>query len=235
MGQVLHFADSLRSRRRLQQVLVQPLQRGEPRVFDVPVDELGKPRMADIRLFRDARPVALPCHQSCADLLVEDDFHAPRIAKDCYSSKQPIARHSPSMTKNSTVTETLATNLRHFMSQKGMVQTDLAKATGLGQTTISLYLNPESRKDTNKGAPPSPSLARVQLLADALDVELWELLRPLTQAQRDLIRSIDAVIAEKMPKPKLAATAPPEAPPVPGTSIDAPIKKGGRRERHTNR
>lgn len=95
------------------------------------------------------------------------------------------------------ISAVLADNLRHFMTAKQMTQAVLASRTGIGQTTISLYLSPENRAATTSGTPPSPTLARVQLLADALGVDLWELLRPLTPAERDLIRTVDAVIAER--------------------------------------
>lgn len=159
--------------------------------------------MTDLCLLRDTRPVALSRLQSRTDLLVEGGFHNPRIATFCYSIKQPIARgagQSQDVPKPP-ITETLAENLEHFMTAKGVVQKELAKRSGIGQTTISLYLNPGSRNDTASGKPGSPALVKVEALADALEVELWELLRPLTPAQRDLIRSVDALIAERTGTP----------------------------------
>lgn len=112
------------------------------------------------------------------------------------------------------ITETLATNLTYFMEQKKVTQQTLAKKSGIGQTTISLYRNPGSRKTTATGRPPSPTLAKVQALAEGLGVELWELVRPLTPAQRDLIRSVDAVVAERITKaPEPSAAAPTAAKP----------------------
>lgn len=96
------------------------------------------------------------------------------------------------------ITVTLATNLQYFMAKAQLVQTELAAKSGIGQTTISLYLNPNNRQESASGKVSSPTLARVQALADALSIELWELLRPLTPTQRDLIRSIEAVIAEQI-------------------------------------
>ena len=118
----------------------------------------------------------------------------------CYERKQPFAcdsSDSAGMKADPAITTVLADNLTHFMQARGVTQAQLAKRSGLGQTTISLYLRPAARSGTASGAAPSPTLARVQALAEALNVELWELLRPLTQAQRDLIRSVDAVIAEQ--------------------------------------
>lgn len=206
MGDVLRFRLP-GSRGRRSQVLVKPLEGAEPRVLDVAVDELREPGVTDAGLFGDPKPITLALHQGGANLLVEGDvFHAHRIAISCYESKQPIATpggHSPRMD----ITTILAANLRHFMGTKKMTQQTLANASGLGQTTISLYLRPERRNATNKGGAPSPTLAKVQALADALEVELWELVRPLSQAQRDLIRSVDAVIAEKTEAPAPAKPA----------------------------
>jgi transcriptional regulator with XRE-family HTH domain len=98
----------------------------------------------------------------------------------------------------SKVTKTFAANLRYFMDAKKIKQVKLAQKTGLGQTTISLYLRPDARNnDTASGQSASPTLARVEAIADALEVEVWELLRPLTPTQRDLIKSVEAVIAEQ--------------------------------------
>lgn len=110
------------------------------------------------------------------------------------------------------ITQTLATNLAYFMTEKHITQKELAQRSGVGQTTISLYLNPNSRNATATGKAPSPVLARVEALAGALDVQLWELLRPLTPTQRDLVKSVDALIAERT-----AATPPP-----PHQSADKP-------------
>lgn len=97
------------------------------------------------------------------------------------------------------ITETLAINLAYFMKQTGIAQGALAKSCRLGQTTISLYLNPDKRKPSATGKESSPTLARVSLLAEALGVELWELVCPLSPAERGLLRSLNAVIAEQTP------------------------------------
>lgn len=109
------------------------------------------------------------------------------------------------MTNNS-ITHILAANLAYFMQVKGKTQKELGKTSRVGQTTISLYLNPDSRNPTSNGKLPSPVLAKVNALADALGIELWELLRPLTPAERELIKSVDAVIAEKTRRAPMPAT-----------------------------
>lgn len=156
-------------------------------------------------------------------------FIPHRIATDCYLSKQPIAtrpENSASM-KNAPITQTLAANLAYFMSEKHVTQQDLAKKSGVGQTTISLYLNPESRNATATGQAPSPVLARVAALASALDVELWELLRPLTPTQRDLVKSVDALIAERTTGTQPPMPAPVSKPRRTRTAQAAPRKRFG--------
>lgn len=90
----------------------------------------------------------------------------------------------------------LAENLQFFMAEKGMSQAVLAAKARMGQTTVSLYLNPQRRAAGKTGNEPSAKLAEVQRLADALGVELWELLRPLTPVQRQFYRSVEAVVRE---------------------------------------
>lgn len=96
-----------------------------------------------------------------------------------------------------TINEVLAENLQHFMCVKGVTQAVLAQRAGMGQTTVSLYLSPKRRSQGKSGKEPSATIAAVQRLADALQVELWELLRPLTQAQRDFYRSMESLITER--------------------------------------
>jgi transcriptional regulator with XRE-family HTH domain len=111
------------------------------------------------------------------------------------------------------ITQVLAENLDHFMRERGITQQALALKSGVGQTTISLYLRPEARKDTHSGGAASPTLAKIEALASALEVDMWELLRPLTANERDLLRRIELVVAEQMakyePTPS-AASAPPK-------------------------
>lgn len=95
------------------------------------------------------------------------------------------------------INDVLAENLAYFMAERGLSQAALAKAADMGQTTVSLYLNPGNRQRGKSGKEPSAKLAEVQRLASALGVEPWELLRPATAAQRDLYRSIEAVLKEQ--------------------------------------
>ena len=102
---------------------------------------------------------------------------------------------------NSPLNQALAENLAHHMEKKGLRQMALAKKCGVGQTTISLYLNPERRKPGKDGKAGSAKLTEVEMLAAALDVEPWELLRPYDGIQRDVYERIEAAYKALNPAP----------------------------------
>jgi len=114
----------------------------------------------------------------------------------CYSFKQHIDTPPRDSSRVSEINQILASNLAHFMGAREVTQAELAKRAGIGQTTVSLYLNPASRLQGATGKTPSPTLAKVESLARALDAELWELLRPLSPVQRELYRSIEKAFQE---------------------------------------
>jgi hypothetical protein len=64
------------------------------------------------------------------------------------------------------------------IQKKGLKQNSLDKKSGVRQTTISLYLSPDRRKPGKDGKAGSAKLTEVEMLARALEVEPWELLRP---------------------------------------------------------
>ena len=74
--------------------------------------------------------------------------------------------------------EILAANLARLMERAGYTQASLAKLSGVGQTTISLYLNPGRRQPSKSGKVPSAKFGEVEALAEVLGVEPWDLLRP---------------------------------------------------------
>ncbi|WP_161781795.1 XRE family transcriptional regulator [Bordetella bronchiseptica] len=77
-----------------------------------------------------------------------------------------------------TLNDVLAATLARFMEKTGHKQASLAKLSGVGQTTISLYLNPARRQPSKSGKVPSATFGEVEALAGALDVAPWDLLRP---------------------------------------------------------
>ena len=115
----------------------------------------------------------------------------------------------------SALNQALAENLEHHMSQKGLKQMALAKKCGVGQTTISLYLHPERRKLGKDGKAGSAKLTEVEMLAEALEVEPWELLRPLDGIQREVYERIGA--AYKMLTKDGVTPAAAQAKPAPAT------------------
>jgi transcriptional regulator with XRE-family HTH domain len=78
----------------------------------------------------------------------------------------------------------LAAAMAEFDSGRGISQNQLAKDSGVGQTTISLYLYPQRRAATGGKSPPGPTLERVALLAKILHIEPYLLLHPDMQRAR---------------------------------------------------
>lgn len=152
--------------------------------------------MANPGFFCDGEPVAPPRHQAITDTLFEVfDVHSGRnIAKLCYRGKQHFARGSletRGMTRTS-INEVLASNLDHFMKEREMTQAALARTSGVAQTTISLYLHPERRQPGKSGKTPSAKLSEVESLAEALSIEPWKLIRPMSTEERDAYEKIEA-------------------------------------------
>jgi transcriptional regulator with XRE-family HTH domain len=134
----------------------------------------------------DRSPIAASGNQAGANIGFEDlSVHAPRIASSCYSIKQQIASrpgNTPGMQRKP-INAVLAENLAHFMREKQLTQSALARLTGMGQTTVSLYLRPEARQPSATGKIPSAKLSEVESLANALGVSVWELVRPRITAE----------------------------------------------------
>jgi len=86
--------------------------------------------------------------------------------------------------RTATLNDILAANLARQMADKGYTQASLAKLSGVGQTTISLYLNPGRRQPSKSGKVPSAKFSEVESLAEALEVPAWSLLIPDSAQQR---------------------------------------------------
>ena len=115
------------------------------------------------------------------------------IAKFCYLSKQHFASYrldTQSMPARP-INETLAENLRHFMKERNLVQKTLAAKSGVAQTTISNYLNPGRRPVGASGKAPSAKLSEVEMMAIALDIEPWQLLRSFSNEERIAYEAIE--------------------------------------------
>lgn len=104
------------------------------------------------------------------------------LTKFCYDIKQSFVRvpRDNIAMKKEDISQILARNLAEGMQRKyGAVNaSELARASGVPQTTISLFLRPDRRIPLKSGEMPSPTLSKVSALAEALDIETWELLHP---------------------------------------------------------
>lgn len=112
-------------------------------------------------------------------------------------------------TESEPITHAVARNLRRFMDEKKLKQKEVAKRARIGQTTVSLWLNPAGRKEGETATPASGTLARLEALAKAVGVRPWELLAPADVASLVLSDDERAVILA------LRATKAPKAPPQP--------------------
>ena len=121
----------------------------------------------------------------------------------CYVVKQHFAtpiQQTVAMEKGS-IRDVLAANLQYYMIKKGLTQKALGKAASMGQTTVSLYLSPERRKLSKSGKVAAPNLGQVEQMANALGVQLWELLRPMTPSEREAYEQIEAAFLTLKAKP----------------------------------
>lgn len=71
----------------------------------------------------------------------------------------------------------VADNLAYWMREEKVTQAALAQRAGISQKTVSNYLNPDQRSEGTMGKPPSPKLTELALIADALHVQVWQMLR----------------------------------------------------------
>lgn len=115
----------------------------------------------------------------------------------CLKWKQPIA--SPglntwrmSRTDAKEINEVIAKNLAFFMEERGMNQTKLAAASGVAQTTISLYLDPDRRQPSKSGKNPSAKVTELTQLAIALGIEAWQLMRDISPEEREFYARLEA-------------------------------------------
>jgi transcriptional regulator with XRE-family HTH domain len=78
------------------------------------------------------------------------------------------------------ITKILARNLKRFMEEgpAPLSQNALAKKSKVAQTGIGYMLNPETRAPTQSGKLSSPTIARLEKVAQALGKETWQLLHP---------------------------------------------------------
>lgn len=116
----------------------------------------------------------------------------------CYVNKQRITSHRfhTRWMSKMPINAVLAANLRYFMTARGITaQTALAASAGVAQRTVSNYLNPANRTESATGKAPSAKLSELESIAKALNVEVWELLRPMSEADRLIYQKVEEAFA----------------------------------------
>lgn len=97
-----------------------------------------------------------------------------------------------SHTPGKSINQVVAENLAHWMEQAGFAsQQALADKSGVSQRTIANYLKPALRDDTSSGKEPSAKVTELAKLADALHIEVWQLLREMTPQEREFYAQIE--------------------------------------------
>lgn len=95
------------------------------------------------------------------------------------------------------INQVVAENLAYWMERTGFEsQQSLADKSGVSQRTISNYLRPSLRDDTNSGKEPSAKLTELGKLAKAMDIEVWQLLRQMTPKERAFYNKIEQAFRE---------------------------------------
>lgn len=144
-------------------------------------------------------PFATPCVQEAGHLgnQVVLFAHADTLAKYCYEIKQPIALiegHDCCMTAKAVekpINDVIADNLAFFMAERGLNQSTLAAASGIGQTTIGMYLKPSLRQPSKSGKQPSAKVTELAQIAAALGIQSWQLMREMTPRERAFYAKVE--------------------------------------------
>lgn len=98
------------------------------------------------------------------------------------------------------INQVFADNLAALMSKRGINQSELSVLSKVSQKTVSNYLNPQQRTTGSKGKVPSAKLAELEMIADALKVDCWQLLRPLDADQRKAYDALEIAFKALQPK-----------------------------------
>lgn len=162
--------------------------------------------------------IYLPCAEYSKTLLsrtaISQQHFATAAADTGDVSKTPI-------------NQILAENLAHFMEERGLNQVSLGRRCGIAQRSISNYLNPDARAVGKSGKAPSAKLSEVELIADGLGIEAWQLLRKMSDSERALYLRVeeafrglllDAVAASKQADPPAESQYITRKPPLPHTA-----------------
>jgi len=146
----------------------------------------------------------------------------------CYSCKQPIARQVANTERVTKVpiNDVLAANLRHYM-ERGELRTQaaLAQRCGLAQRTIGNYLHPKLRQGGISGKAPSAKLSELEKICDALQIEVWQLLRPASAIEHALEDDLRYLVDKAMAQARDAAALQLHEPARPYSANEHPTPK----------
>lgn len=98
------------------------------------------------------------------------------------------------------INDVFAENLAALMLRKDVNQPTLSAMSKVSQKTVSNYLNPGQRVVGSNGKQPSAKLTELEMIATALGVDPWQLLRPLNSDQRAAYEAIEAAFKALQPK-----------------------------------
>lgn len=81
--------------------------------------------------------------------------------------------------------ETIAANIQSGMERLGIKsQAELSRRANIPQTTLNIYMSPHRPKGL-------PNLRHLFTLGNIFQMETWELLCPVSEAERRLMRSFE--------------------------------------------
>lgn len=164
------------------------------------VDELGKPRVANVRLPGDGLPIALPPGKDLFDFVVKLLFHPQIVGKDSFCVKEHFPNwmtHAQRVQEKSiSINEVVARNLAYWMGEAKLSQAALGEKAGVDQKTVSNYLNPGQRAVSASGKEPSAKLSELDAIAKALHIEVWQLTRQMTPSERAMYSAIEKAFAD---------------------------------------
>lgn len=89
------------------------------------------------------------------------------------------------------INDVIADNLAFFMAERGLNQSTLAAASGIGQTTIGMYLKPSLRQPSKSGKQPSAKVTELAQIAAALGIQSWQLMREMTPRERAFYAKVE--------------------------------------------
>ena len=150
--------------------------------------------MADVSVGRNAPPLAAPLLKQLAHLNVEVCGHRRIIAKLCAEGKQHFALPEPHSLRmaQTTINQTVAHALAYYMAKAGWNESQLGKAAGVSPRTVGNFLHPEARVSGSRGKEPSGKLTELALIAQALRIDVADLVTSMSEAEREQRRRLAA-------------------------------------------